>query len=144
MSNHKHNMLIFGAPPAIRPRGIPAGMAGSSRTFIEDVGAGSTQVSVEAVAANLRRLMDQVGELVSSGEESAGKLGAVHMDVNLVICADGSVGLLGTGAGTNTKPTLTLRLAPRVGRNPSRQGYAEPTILALDDERVVLERASIG
>ena len=88
--------------------------------------------------------MDQVGELVSSGEESAGKLGAVHVDVNLVICADGSVGLLGTGAGTNTKPTLTLRLAPRVGRNPSLQGSAEATILALDDERVVLEPASIG
>ena len=64
MSNHKHSMLIFGAPAAIRPRGMPAGMAGSSRTFVDDVGAGSSQVSVETVAANLRTVMAQVEELI--------------------------------------------------------------------------------
>ena len=143
MSSHKHGMLIFGAPAAIRPRGMSAGMAGSSRTFAEDVGAGSTQVSVEAVAANLKTVMDQVGELVSSGEQSAGKLGVVHVDVSLVICADGSVGLLGTAAGTNTKATLTVRLAPRVANKPSGRGSAERTIFAMGDEGVVLEPASI-
>ena len=88
--------------------------------------------------------MDQVRELVAGGEESAGNLGVAHVDANLVICADGSVGLLGTGAGTNTKATLTVRLAPRVANKPSGQGSAEARILAMDDKRVVREQASIG
>jgi hypothetical protein len=144
MSNRKPSMLIFGAPAAIRPSGMPAGMAGSSRTFVGDVGTGSTEVSLEAVAANLRTVVDQVEELVSRGEGSAGKLGVAHVDVNLVICADGSVSLLGTAAGTSAKPTLTLRLAPRVGSKPSGQGSAEARIFAMDDKRVVLEQAAIG
>jgi hypothetical protein len=137
-------MLIFGAPAAFRPRGMPAGMAGSSRALVDDVGAGSSQVSVDTVAANLRTVMAQVEELMWSGQESAGQLGVAHVDVNLVICTDGSVGLLGTAADTNAKATLTVRLAPRVGSKPSGQGSAEPTLFAMDDEGVVLEQASIG
>ena len=132
MSNHKPSMLIFGAPAAFRPRSMPAGMAGSSRALIDDVRAVASQVSVETVAANLRTVMAQVEELLMRGQESAGKLGVAYVDVNLVICADGSVGLLGTAAGTNTKATLTMRLAPRVGSKPSGQGSAEPTICAID------------
>jgi hypothetical protein len=138
MSNHKPSMLIFGAPAAFRPRSMPAGMAGASRALVDDVGTVASQVSVETAAANLRTVMAQVEELLMSGQESAGKLGVAYVDVNLVICADGSVGLLGTAAGTNTKATLTMRLAPRVGSKPAGQESAEPTSCAVDDEGVVL------
>jgi hypothetical protein len=114
MSNHKPGMLIFGAVPAPWPRSLPFGMAGSSRALVHDAGVGSSRVSVETVAANLRAVIEQVGHLIRAAQEPAGELGVVHVDVNLAIAADGSVGLLGTAVDTNAKGTLTVRLQPRV------------------------------
>jgi hypothetical protein len=107
-------MLIFGAAPAPRSRSLPFAMAGSSRAIVDDVGPGSSRVSVETVAANLRVIIEQVGNLLRAAQEPAGELGVAHVDVNLAIAADGSVGLLGTADGTSTKGTLTVRLQSRI------------------------------
>jgi hypothetical protein len=122
MSNHKPGLLIFGAVPAPRPRGLPFGMAGSSRALVDDVGVGSNRVSVETVAANLRAIIDQVGNLIRAAQEPAGELGVAHVDVDLAIAADGSVGLLGTADSTNAKGTLTVRLQPRVDTQSPGKG----------------------
>ena len=89
MSNYKPGMLIFGAMPAPRLRGMPSGMEGSSRAIVDDVGLGSSRVSVETVAANLRAVIEQVGHLIRAAQEPAGELGVAHVDVNLAIAADG-------------------------------------------------------
>jgi hypothetical protein len=114
MPNEKPSILIYGAMPAPRSRRLPFAMAGSSRAIVDDAGPGSSRVSVATVAANLRAVIEQVGNLLRAAQEPAGELGVVHVDVNLAIAADGSVGLLGTTVNTNEKGTLTVRLQPRV------------------------------
>ena len=139
MSNHKPDLLIFGAQAAFRPR-MPVGMAGANRTFVDDVGVVPTQVSVETVAANLRTVVEQVGELIQADQQSA--LGVTHVDVNLAIGADGSVGLLGTAVGTSAKAMLTIRLAPRSRSTPFGHGSTKPTLVAMEGDGVLLEQPS--
>jgi hypothetical protein len=124
MSNSKPGMLIFAAAPAPRSRSQPYAMAGSSRAIIDDVGQASSRVSVETVAANLRAIIEQVGNLIRAAQEPAGELGVAHVDINLAIAADGSVGLLGTADSTNAKGTLTVRLQPRVDTQSPGKGRA--------------------
>lgn len=124
MSNDKPGMLIFGAAPAPRSRSLPFAMAGSSRAIVDDVGLGPSRVSVETVAANLKAVIEQMGNLIRTAQQPAGDLGVAHVDVNLAIAADGSVGLLGTADSTNTRSTLTVRLQPRVGAEGPGRGRA--------------------
>lgn len=114
MSNQIPGILIFGAAPAPRPRSLPFAMAGASRAIVDDAGIGPSRVSVETVAANLRAVIEQVGDLIRAAQEPAGELGVAHVDINLAIAADGSVGLLGTAANAREKGALTVRLQPRV------------------------------
>lgn len=133
MSNQKPSMLIFGAVPAPRARSLPSGMAGSGRAFVDDASLGSSRVSVETVEANLRAVIGQVGNLIRAAQEPAGDLGVAHVDVNLAIAADGSVGLLGTADSRNAKGTLTLRLQPRVDASAPAKGARKQTAFAVND-----------
>jgi hypothetical protein len=73
---------------------------------------GPSHISIEAIKKNLRTMMGDLEELVHSAQEGAGKLHLAHVDVQLAIAVDGSVGLLGTGVKTSTTGTLTVRLEP--------------------------------
>jgi len=123
MSNSTPGMLIFGAMPAPRPRGMPSGMEGSSRAIVDDIGLGSSRVSVETVAANLKAAIEQVGHLIRVVRDSKGELGVAHVDINLAIAADGSVGLVGTADSRNAKGTLTVRLEPRGTTQSPRRAH---------------------
>ena len=109
MSNQIPSILIFGPEAAPRARSVPMSTAGSSRALVDD--AGSSRVPIEAIAANLRLVMEQVNNLIRAAREPAGELRVAYVDVNLSIAVDGSVGLLGT-ANASAKGTLTLRLQP--------------------------------
>jgi hypothetical protein len=106
MANEK--ILIFGAEVA--PRSGSVGTLGSRIGPTDALGFGSSRVPAEATAANLKAVMEQVSNLVWAAKDAVGELGIVHVDVGLAIAADGSVGLLGTGASTSAKGTLTVRL----------------------------------
>jgi hypothetical protein len=124
MPNEKPSILIYGAMPAPRSRSLPFAMAGSSRAIVDDAGLGSSRVSVETVAANLKAVIEQVGNLIWAAQQPAGELRVAHVTVNLAIGADGSVGLLGTAASTNATGTLTVRLQPRLDTQSPGQGRA--------------------
>jgi ABC-type polysaccharide/polyol phosphate transport system ATPase subunit len=58
--------------------------------------------------------MEQVSNLVRAAKEPVGELRVAHVDVNIAIAQDGSVGLLGTAG--SAKATLTIRLQPDVAQ----------------------------
>ena len=98
MSDQSSSILIFGAEAV--PRSSPVGTPG-----------GSSRVPVEATAASLKAVMEQVRNLIWAAKDAPGELRIAHVDVSLAIAADGSVGLLGTAGGsTGAKGTLTVRL----------------------------------
>ena len=95
MSGRSETILIFGdAGP----------QAGKAR------GAESNRVPVETIKANLKTAMESVGELVRAARESVGDLHVCHVDVEVAIASDGSVGLLGAGASAGARATLTVRV----------------------------------
>ena len=106
MSNQK--ILIFGAEaaPSYCPESI--GKLGSRYGPAESLR--SSRVSLEAAAANLKAVREQVTTLISAAKDAAGELQIAHVDVGLVIAADGSVGLIGTAVGARAEGTLTVRL----------------------------------
>src|SRR5271170_8041429 len=106
MSNQ--NLLIFGPEAAPRPVSASIGTLGS-RFGSADV-VGSSRVPVEATAANLKAVMEQVSNLILAAKDAVGELRIAHVDVALVIAADGSVGLLGTAVSAGANATLTVRL----------------------------------
>jgi len=106
MSNEK--MLIFGAEAG--PRSGSVGTLGSRIGPTDALGLGFSRVPVEATAANLKTVMEQVSNLVWAAKDAVGELGIALVDVSLEIAADGSVGLLGTAVSTSAKGTLTVRL----------------------------------
>ena len=95
MSGRSQTILIFGDAEA---------RAGEART------AEPNRVPVETVKANLRTAMESVGELVQAAREAVGDLYVCHVDVELAIASDGSVGLLGMGATASARATLTVRV----------------------------------
>jgi len=101
-------ILIFGAEPT--PRSGSVSTLGSRIGPTDTLGLACSRVPVEAAAANLKAVMEQVSNRVRAAKDAAGGLGIVHVDVSLAIAADGSVGLLGTAASTSAKGTLTIRL----------------------------------
>ena len=140
MSSHRPSMLIFGAEAAFRPRSLPAGMAGSSRALVDEAGAGSSRVSVDTVAANLGAVVAQIGELIRVAQAAAGEFAVAHVDVNLAIAADGSVGLVGTDK-TNARGTFTVRLASRAATQTPAKGGLVPTMAAINDGGVLRKQA---
>jgi len=141
MSNHKPSMLIFGAEAAFRPR-MPTGMEGSSRALVYEAGAGSGRVSVEMVAANLRAVVEQMGHLIRVAQTTTGELAVAHVDVNLAVAADGSVGLLGTELKTNARGTFTVRLVPRAATQSPAKECLVPANVAINDDDVLRKQAS--
>jgi hypothetical protein len=106
MANEK--ILIFGAESA--PRSGSVTTLGARIGPSDTLGLACSRVPVEATAANLKAVMEQVSNLVRAAKDAVGELGIVYVDVGLAIAADGSVGLLGTAASTSAKGTLTVRL----------------------------------
>jgi len=106
MSNQ--NLLIFGPEAAPRSGPVPIGNLGSR--FGPTDAVGSSRVPVEATAASLKAVMEQVSNLILGAKDAVGEFRIAHVDVALVIAADGSVGLLGTAVGAGAKATLTVRL----------------------------------
>jgi len=95
LSGRSQTILIFGdAGP----------QAGEARA------AESNRVPVETIKANLKTAMESVGELVRAARESVGDLHVCHVDVEVAIASDGSVGLLGAGANAGARATLTVRV----------------------------------
>jgi hypothetical protein len=105
MSNQ--NILVFGAE-AVRHGPEPVSRLGSRYGPADTLG--SCRVPVEATAANLKAVMEQVSNLILAAKGAVGELRIAHADVALVIAADGSVGLLGTAVSAGAKATLTIRL----------------------------------
>jgi hypothetical protein len=95
MAKNETEILIFGAeePPVT-----------ASKTL------GVSRVPVEAIKANLTAVMSEVGEMVLAAQKAVGNIKVSHVDVQLAIAVDGSVGLLGTGVSTKVTGTLTVRL----------------------------------
>ena len=106
MSGRSQTILIFG-DAAAQSREVRA--------------AESNRVPVETIKANLKTAMESVGELVQAAREAVGDLHVCHVDVEVAIAADGSVGLLGAGANAGARATLTFRVKkviPGSRRNP--------------------------
>jgi len=106
MSGRSQTILIFGDAAA---------QSGEVRA------AESNRVPVETIKANLKTAMESVGELVQAAREAVGDLHVYHVDVEVAIAADGSVGLLGAGANAGARATLTFRVKkviPGSRRNP--------------------------
>jgi hypothetical protein len=139
MSNHKPSMLILGAEAALRPR-MPTGMEGSSRALVYEAGAGSSRVSVETVAANLRAVVEQMGHLIRAAQ-TAGELAIAHMDVNLAVAADGSVGLLGSDLKANARGSFTVRLVPRASMQSPAKESLMPAVVATNDDDAFRKQA---
>ena len=95
MSGRSQTILIFG------DAGPQSGKAAA---------APSNPVSVETIKANLRTAMESVGDLVQAAREAVGDLHVCHVDVEVAIASDGSVGLVGSGANAGAKATLTVRV----------------------------------
>jgi hypothetical protein len=95
MSSRSETILILGDAEMV---------AGEARV------AHSNRVSVETVKGNLKSAMQSVGELVEAARTSVGDLYVCHADVELAIASDGSVGLLGVGADSGARATLTVRV----------------------------------
>jgi hypothetical protein len=108
MSNQNLSILIFGAEAAPRYGPEPVSRLGSRYGPVDILG--SSRVPVEATAANLKAVMEQVSNLILAAKDAVGELRIAHTDVALVIAADGSVGLLGTAISAGAKATLTVRL----------------------------------
>jgi hypothetical protein len=117
MSNQ--NILIFGAEAA--PRSGPVGSlrptygaAGSSYLTAGLLSGPATprfsRLPVEVAAASLKAVIEQVSNLLEFSKDVLGELRIAHVDVSLVIAADGSVGLLGTDGSAEAGATLTVRL----------------------------------
>ena len=106
MSNQ--NLLIFG--PEAAPRHGPAPLETLGSRFGSADTVGSSRVPIEATAASLKLVMEQVSDLMLAAKDAVGELRIAHVDVALVIATDGSVGLLGTAVGAGAKATLTVRL----------------------------------
>jgi hypothetical protein len=95
MSGRSQTILIFGE------REMQAGDARAAE---------SNRAPIETVKANLKTAMESVGELVKATREAVGDLHVCHVDVELAIGSDGSVGLLGAGASAGARATLTVRV----------------------------------
>ncbi len=106
MSNQ--NILIFGAEAPPRYGQDPIGKLGSR--YGPDDSLGSSRVPAETTTANLKAVMQQVSSLILAAKAAVGELRIAHVDVGLVIAADGSVGLIGTAVSSGAEPTLTVRL----------------------------------
>lgn len=106
MSNQ--DILIFGAEAAPRYGPEPVSRLGSRYGPADALG--SNRVPVDATAANLKVVMEQVSNLISAAKDAVGELRIAHVDVAVVIAADGSVGLLGTAVSAGAQATLTVRL----------------------------------
>jgi NTP-dependent ternary system trypsin peptidase co-occuring protein len=106
MSGNGSTILILGAeaePEEARPS-IP----------------GVDRVPVETIRANLKTVMESVSDLVHATQKAVGDIEVAHVDVNIGISTDGSVGLLGTGGSAGAETTLKVRLQIRRGY---RAGY---------------------
>ena len=75
---------------------------------------GPNRVEVETIKANLQEVMQSVSALVHATQAAASNLNVAHVDVQLAIAADGSVGLI--GAGANAAPDATLKVRLQFGR----------------------------
>ena len=94
------------------------------------------------VAANLGAVVEQMRHLIRAAQTAAGGLAVAHMDVNLGVAADGSVGLLGTDLKANAKGTFTVRLVPRASmRRPAKECLV-PANVAINDDDVLRKQAS--
>jgi hypothetical protein len=71
---------------------------------------GGRRIPIEAIRRNLSVVIEQVGDLVRTAQESIGSVAIAHIDVQLSIAVDGSVGLLGSGASASAGGTLKVRL----------------------------------
>ena len=106
MPNQK--ILIFGAEPPLSYGPESVGKLASRYGPAE--GLISSRVPVDTAAANLKAVMEQVTKLISAAKDAVGEFQIAHVDVGLVIAADGSVGLIGTAVGARAEGTLTVRL----------------------------------
>ena len=87
----------------------------------EEAAPRSDRVSVEAIKANLKTVMESVSDLVAHAtQKGLGDLQVSHVDVGVAISPDGSVGLVGTGRSTSADATLKVRLQ---FRKPYRGGF---------------------
>ena len=80
----------------------------------------SDRASVEAIKANLGKVMESVSDLVHATQKNLGDVQVSHVDIGVAISPDGTVGLVGTGSGTGVGATLQMRLQ---FRRPYRAGF---------------------
>jgi hypothetical protein len=76
----------------------------------QDCAAQPTHVKLDTVKSNLRSTIDSVKCMVNAMQGAVDGLSVSHIDIGLVISADGTVGLLGAGSGASAAATLTVRL----------------------------------
>jgi hypothetical protein len=96
MGEHAPTILIFGDQG-----GLAAGPNGPAQP---------TPVKLDTVKANLRSAVENVKCMVNAMQGAVDGLSVTYVDIGIVISADGSVGLLGSGSGANTTTTLSVRL----------------------------------
>lgn len=81
---------------------------------VDDIGAAGTlssrRISVEAISANLRRALGELEQLASEALSALNDIKIEHIDVQIGIGIDGSVGILGAGVGASASGALTVRL----------------------------------
>lgn len=105
MSDRSPTILILGAEVPSRGR--------------EADTLGSNPVPVETLRANLKALVESLNDLFVTTGGRVGALRICHVDVAVAIGADGSMGLVGTGAGAGTEATLKLRLKKIAPADPA-------------------------
>jgi len=77
---------------------------------MQDCTAQPTRVKLDTVKNNLKSTIDGVKCMVNAMHGAVDGLSVSHIDIGIVISADGTVGLLGAGSGANAAATLTVRL----------------------------------
>ena len=67
-------------------------------------------MQLDTVKNNLRSMLENVKCMVNAMQGPVDGLPVSHIDIGIVISADGTVGLLGSASRTNAATTLTVRL----------------------------------
>lgn len=69
-----------------------------------------TDVPVEAIKANMERVLRDTTEILENIKDKLGKGKIDHVELNLGISIDGSVGLLGSGVSAGAEASIKVQI----------------------------------
>jgi hypothetical protein len=99
MTENEDVLLVFGSEPQVAdPNGGQL--------------LGARRIPVDSIRQNLASAMKHVGSLMQGMADVVGDLRVEHVDIQLGVSVDGSIGLMGTGVSSSVAGTFVVRLTP--------------------------------